>query len=112
MNKVILIGRLTKDPELKEIKDGSTQFCKFSLAVNNGHINENGERDVDFIPVIIWGKQAIVFANYMKKGSLVSITGKLKIRSFEDSENNRKYFSEVLTEEFQFLESKNKREIS
>lgn len=112
MNKVILIGRLTRDPELKEIKDGSTQFCKFSLAVNNGYINENGEKDVDFIPVIIWGKQANVFANYMRKGNLVSISGKLKIRSYEDSDKNKRYFSEVITEEFQFLESKNKKEIS
>lgn len=112
MNKVILIGRLTKDPELKEVKDGTTQFCKFSLAVNTGHIFENGEKEVDFIPVIIWGKQAIVFSKYMKKGNLVSITGKLKVRSYEDSENNKKYFSEVLTEEFQFLENKSKKEIS
>lgn len=112
MNKVILIGRLTKDPELKETKDGTLQFCKFILAVNNGHVKENGEKDVDFIPVVVWGKQAVYFSTYMKKGSLLSITGRLKIRSYEDSENNKKYSTDVIAYEIQFLANKSKKEIS
>ncbi|ADL52616.1 single-stranded DNA-binding protein [Clostridium cellulovorans] len=108
MNKVMLVGRLVKEPELKAFEDNF--LCKFTLAVNTGHINSKGEKEVDFIPVALWGKRAETFNKYMKKGNMVSISGKLKIRNFE-VDGNRKYVTEVVAENFQFLEWNNKNEM-
>ena len=106
MNKVLLVGRLVKDPELRTIEVNGRKVCNFTLAVSRGFINSNGEKEADFIPIVVWGKIAENVAEYMKKGRLVSVTGRLQIRSFETKEGIKKYITEVVGEQVLFLDSK------
>ena len=102
MNKVVLIGRLTKDPELKFASTG-TAVTTFTVAVNR-RFKKEGQQDTDFIPVVVWGKQAESTANYMSKGKLIGISGRIETRSYEAKDGTRKYVTEVIAEEVQFLE--------
>lgn len=105
MNKSLLIGRLTMAPELKKTaKDKSV--LRVTLAVNRQFKNADGQRDADFITIVIWGKPAELFASYAKKGSLVSIEGELRTRRYDDKAGMTHYVSEVLCHQFNLLESR------
>jgi len=110
MNRVVLIGRLTKDPEMKIFEESGKVNTKFILAVERTFKNKNGEREVDFIPVTFWGKRAEIINEHLVKGKLISVTGKLQTRSYEDADGKRKYIAEVIADEFQFIDSKKKEE--
>jgi single-strand DNA-binding protein len=103
MNKVVLIGRLTKDPELKFTPGNGTAVATLTLAVDRRVPNQNGQREADFISVVVWGKPAENTANYMSKGSLMGISGRIQTRSYEAKDGTRRYVTEVVADEVQFL---------
>lgn len=105
MNKVVLIGRLTKDPELKFTPGNGTAVANITLAVDKKQKNDDGSREADFISIIIWGKQAEATANYMTKGRLMGVSGRIQTRSYE-KDGSRRYVTEVVADEVQFLDSK------
>lgn len=106
MNKILLIGRMTREPEVKHIEEIDKFKCNFTIAVNRKVKNSEGIFEADFIPVVVWGKLAENVGKYMTKGSLISVIGRLQIRSYIDKDNNKKYAAEVVGEEVQFLERK------
>lgn len=106
MNRVILVGRLTKDPDLKYTPNG-VAVATFTLAVNRSFANQQGEREADFINCVIWRKQAENVANYLKKGSLAGVDGRLQTRNYEGQDGKRVYVTEVIAESVQFLEPRN-----
>ncbi len=105
LNKVILIGRLAQDPELRYTPNGNA-VAKFTLAVNRSFKNKQGEREADFIDIIAWNKLAEICADYLGKGRLVALEGRLQIRSYDDSQGIRRKASEVVANEVRFLEKK------
>lgn len=105
INFVVLIGRLTRDPDLKYLSDG-TAVTSFNLAVNRSFTNQEGKREADFINCVIWRKKAEKFAEFLHKGSLVAIVGRNQTRSYEDEKGVKRYITEVVCSEFQVLESK------
>ena len=105
MNKVVLIGRLTKDPELRFTPGGGNAVCSFNLAVDKYNTTTK-QKEADFIPCVVWGKQAEALAQYQLKGSMIAISGKIQTRSYEDQQGIKRYITEVLVQEQQFLESK------
>ena len=109
MNKIILLGKLIKDPELKTIEDGDKVFTRFIIAVDRNFKSLDGTRKADLIPVTIWGRKAEVVCKYMTKGSYISLSGRLKTGSYEDKQGNKKYIAEVVAEDFKFVG--NKREV-
>ena len=102
MNKVILIGRLTKDPELKFTPGTGTAVTSLTLAVDKFN-RQSGQREADFIPVVVWGKQAESTANYMSKGSQMAISGRIQTRSYDAKDGTKRYVTEVVAEDVQFL---------
>jgi len=106
MNKIILIGRLTKDPETKIIEETGRVLCKFILAVDRHFKDANGEKQADFIPVIFWGKKAEIISEYMTKGRLISISGRLQTDHYEASDGTMRYKAEVVADDFQFVDGK------
>lgn len=106
MNSVCLVGRLTRDPELK-YTTSNIAVATFSLAVNRNFKDANGEREADFINCVIWRQQAENLANWAKKGALIGITGRIQTRSYENQQGQRVYVTEVVAENFQMLESRN-----
>ena len=105
MNRTILIGRLTKDPDLRYSPQG-TAMCNFTLAVNRNFKNQQGEYEADFINVVTFRKQAENVANFLKKGSLAGIDGRLQSRSYENNQGQRVFVTEVVADSVQFLEPK------
>lgn len=105
INRVVLIGRLTRDVELRYTGSGVAN-SSFTIAVNRNFKNANGEREADFINCVIWRKAAENFANFTKKGSLVGIEGRLQTRNYENQQGQRVYVTEVVVENFSFLEPK------
>ena len=105
MNKVILIGRLTKDPELIKTNSGLS-YVQFNLAVNRNYTNKSGERQADFINCVVWRVQADYLAKYIKKGGLIVIEGEIQTRTYDDKNGTKKYITEVLCNSIEFLESK------
>ena len=103
MNVVILIGRLTKDVELKYTQAGKA-VATFTLAVDRPFTNQAGERETDFIPVVVWGKSAENCANHLGKGRLVAVEGRMQIRSYEDQNGQRRRVTEVVASSVQFLD--------
>lgn len=103
MNKVILIGRLTKDVDLKYIQEGKA-VANFTLAVDRPFKNQQGEKEADFIRIVVWGKQAENCGNYIRKGRLVAVSGRLQTRSYETEDGQRKYITEVVAGEVKFLD--------
>jgi single-strand DNA-binding protein len=103
MNKVVLIGRLTKDPELKYTPGSGTAVTTITLAVDRRFSKDN-QKEADFIPVVIWGKSAESTAQYMAKGRLMGVSGRIQTRSYEAKDGGRRYVTEVVAEEVQFLE--------
>jgi len=106
MNRVVLVGRLTKDPDLRYTPNG-VAVSSFTLAVNRTFTNQQGEREADFINCVVWRKAAENVANYLKKGSLAGVDGRIQTRSFEGQDGKRVYVTEVLAESVQFLEPRN-----
>lgn len=106
MNKVILIGNLTRDPELRAVGSGISK-CSFTVAVTRRYANAQGERQTDFIPVIVWRGQADNCATYLHKGSKVGVCGSLQVRSYEAQDGSKRYVTEVVADEVQFLDSRN-----
>ncbi len=109
INNCVLVGRLTRDPELK-YTTSNIAVATFSLAVNRNFKDANGEREADFINCVIWRQQAEHLANWAKKGALIGITGRIQTRSYENQQGQRVYVTEVVAENFQMLESRAARE--
>lgn len=109
MNKVFLIGRLTKDPELR-YTSGNVPVATFSIAVNRTFSNANGEREADFFNVVVWRKQAENVSQYIKKGSQIAVDGRLQSRSYDDANGQKRYVTEVVADNVQFLDSKGSNE--
>ena len=109
INSVCLVGRLTRDPELR-YTPSNVAVATFSLAVNRNFKDANGERETDFINCVIWRQQAENLANWAKKGALIGITGRIQTRSYENQQGLRVYVTEVVAENFQMLESRAARE--
>nr|WP_315851094.1 single-stranded DNA-binding protein [Weissella cibaria] len=105
MNRVVLVGRLTKDVELRYTTSGAA-VGTFSLAVNRQFTNSNGDRETDFINAVIWRKSAENFANFTSKGSLVAVEGRLQTRNYENQQGQRVYVTEVIVDNFSLLESR------
>lgn len=109
INSTVLVGRLTRDPELK-YTTSNIAVATFSLAVNRTFKDANGERETDFINCVIWRQQAEYLANWAKKGVLIGITGRIQTRSYENQQGQRVYVTEVVAEQFRMLESRATRE--
>jgi len=103
MNRVVLVGRLTKDPDLRYTPNG-VAVATFTLAVNRTFSNQQGEREADFINCVIWRKPAENVANYLKKGSLAGVDCRIQTRNFEGQDGKRVYITEVVADSVQFLE--------
>ena len=104
LNKVVLIGRLTKDPELRFTPSG-VGVATFTLAVER-QFSSNGEKETDFIPIVAWKKQAENCAEYLKKGSLVAVDGRIQTRNYDNNEGKKVYVTEVVADSVKFLEKK------
>lgn len=109
INNVVLVGRLTKDPDLRYTANG-TGVATFTLAVNRNFTNQDGNREADFINCVIWRKSAETLANYARKGTLLGVTGRIQTRNYENQQGQRVYVTEVAAEGFQLLESRNTNE--
>ena len=105
MNKVFLIGRLTRDPELR-YTGNNTAVASFSIAVNRNFTNANGEREADFINCVVWDKQAENLVKYQKKGNQIAVDGRIQTRNYEDKDGKRVYVTEILANNISFLDSK------
>ncbi|MCA0972313.1 single-stranded DNA-binding protein [Halobacillus litoralis] len=105
LNRVVLVGRLTKDPDLRYTPNG-VAVANFTIAVNRPFSNKQGEQDADFINCVVWRRAAENLANFMSKGSQVGVDGRLQTRSFDNQEGKRVFVTEVVADSVQFLESK------
>lgn len=105
INNVVLVGRLTKDPDLRYTASGSA-VATFTLAVNRNFTNQNGNREADFVNCVIWRKPAETMSNYARKGTLLGVVGRIQTRSYENQQGQRVYVTEVVCENFQLLESR------
>mgnify|MGYP000598259333 FL=1 len=103
LNRIVLIGRLTKDVDLRFTATGKPT-ANFTLAVDRPYRNQQGEKEADFIPVVVWNKLAEHCANYIGKGRLVAVDGRLQIRSYDGNDGQRKYITEVVAETVKFLD--------
>lgn len=109
MNNVCLVGRLTRDPELRTVNtmNGSNTTCSFTIAVNRQFTGQSGERDADFINCVIWGKQAENLSRYCTKGSQIGVVGRIQTRNYQNKDGNTVYVTEVLANQVTFLSPKN-----
>src|SRR5690625_4886765 len=105
INRVVLVGRLTRDPDLRYTSSGIA-VANFTIAVNRPFSNQQGEREADFINCVIWRKPAENLANYMSKGSLIGVDGRIQSRSYDGQDGKRVYVTEVVADSVQFLESR------
>jgi single-strand DNA-binding protein len=103
MNRVVLVGRLTRDPELRYTPNG-VPVATFTLAVNRNYSNQQGEREADFINCVVWRRPAENVANFLKKGSLAGVDGRIQTRNYEAQDGRRVYVTEVVADSVQFLE--------
>ncbi|EJW14417.1 single-stranded DNA-binding protein [Paenibacillus alvei] len=103
LNRVILIGRLTRDPELRYTPGGAAT-TQFTLAVDRPFTNQSGEREADFIPVVTWRQLAETCANYLRKGRLTAVEGRMQVRSYDNNEGKRVYVTEIIADNVRFLE--------
>ena len=108
MNKVILLGRLTKAPEIKYSQTTNTKIALFSLAVNRRFAKQGEERETDFINIVAYSKLADFSEKYLSQGTQVNVVGRLQNRSYEDKNGTKKYISEIIAEEIYFADSKKK----
>ena len=109
INNVVLVGRLTRDPELRTTGSGIS-VATFTLAVNRQFSNANGQREADFISCVIWRKSAENFCNFTSKGSLVGIQGRIQTRNYDNKDGQRVYVTEVVVDNFSLLESRHERD--
>lgn len=107
MNKVNLIGRLTRDPEVKNTTTGKA-VATFTLAVDRRFKNKDGQKEADFIPLVVWGKQAEFVGQYLSKGSQIGVSGRLQVRSYDGQDGQRRYVTEVVADEVYFISTKRK----
>ncbi len=105
INNVVLVGRMTRDAELRYTPQNQA-VATFNLAVNHNFKNQSGEREADFINIVIWRQQAENLANWTKKGSLIGITGRIQTRNYENQQGQRVYVTEVVADSFQILEKR------
>lgn len=105
INRAILVGRLTKDPEYRQTPNG-VSVATFTLAVNRPFTNSQGEREADFINVVVFRRQAENVNNYLSKGSLAGVDGRIQSRSYENQEGRRVFVTEVVADNVQFMDSK------
>ena len=105
INNVVLVGRTTKEIELKYTSN-NLAYANFTLAVNRNFKSQNGEREADFINIVIWRQQAENLANWAKKGTLLGITGRIQTRNYENQQRQRVYVTEVVADNFQILEKR------
>ena len=105
MNRVMLIGRLTTKPELR-YTGSNLPYSRFSIAVNRTYSNNQGQRETDFINIVVWRKLAENVCNFLNKGSLVSVEGRLQTGSYDDKDGNKRYTMEVVADSVQFLETR------
>lgn len=105
MNRVVLVGRLTRDPDLRYTPSG-VAVANFTIAINRPFTNQDGNREADFINCVVWRRPAENLANYMKKGSQIGVDGRLQSRSYEGQDGKTVYVTEVVADSVQFLESK------
>lgn len=106
MNRCVLVGRLTRDPELRFTPNG-VAVANFTLAVNRPFKNGDGEQEADFINCVVWRKPAESVANFLKKGSLAGVDGRVQTRSYDNNEGKRVFVTEIVAESVQFLEPRN-----
>ena len=106
MNKVILMGRLTKDPEVRYTQNSNTLVASFNLAVNRRFVKQGEERQADFVNIVAWSKIGEFCSKYFKKGQQVGIIGRLQTRNWEDDQGQKHYVTEVIAEEAYFADSK------
>lgn len=106
LNKVVLIGRLTRDPDMR-FTQSQKAVCSFNLAVNRNFTTQSGEREADFINVVCWGRTAENVSKFLSKGSLVAVDGRIQTRNYDNAQGQRVYVTEVVAESVTFLESKN-----
>ncbi|MFA5602416.1 MAG: single-stranded DNA-binding protein [Bacilli bacterium] len=105
MNKACLVGRLTRDPELR-YTGSNIPVATFTVAINRTYTNQSGEREADFINIVVWRKQAENVKNYLNQGSLVSVEGRIQTRSYDAQDGSKRYVTEVVADSVQFLETK------
>ena len=105
LNRIVLIGRLTKDPELRYTQSGKA-VCTFTLAVDRPYLANNGNREADFINIVVWNKTAENCAQYLAKGKLAAVDGRLQIRSYDGQDGQRRYVTEVIADNVRFLSPK------
>ena len=105
INRTVLVGRLTRDPELRTTNNG-TAVAQFTLAVNRQFTNAQGERDADFVNCVIWRKGAETLAQYTHKGSLIGVDGRIQTRTYDDKDGKTVFVTEVVADSFSFMESK------
>ena len=106
LNKAILIGRLVRDPEINYTQGTGVAVTKFTLAVDRNFKNQNGQREADFIPIVCWRKLAENVANNLGKGRLVAISGRIQTRTYQAQDGSRRYVTEIVADEVQFLDYK------
>ncbi len=106
LNKVVLIGRLVRDPELRYTQNEGVPVANFTMAVDRPFSNQKGEKEADFVRIVAWKKQAETCSSYLVKGSLVAVEGRLQIRSYEDREGIKRIAAEVVARNVVFLESR------
>ena len=106
MNKAILIGRLTKDPELKMTENTKREVCQFTIAVNRPYTNEDGERKADFINCVVWDKLAENLAKYQKKGNQIAVEGRIQTRNYDSNDGKKVYVTEIMVSNISYLDTK------
>ncbi len=105
MNKVILMGRLTKDPDVRYTQNQKV-VAQFTMAVDRPYLNQDGKREADFLPVVIWGKAAELVGNSLAKGHRVLVEGRIQTRNYDDQNGTRHYVTEIIAANFEFIEKK------
>ena len=103
LNRVVLVGRLTRDPDLRYTTNGGVAVVRFTVAVNRRFTNQQGEREADFINIVAWRNLAENCGNYLRKGSLVAVEGRIQTRSYENQEGRTVYVTEVVADDVRFL---------
>lgn len=105
MNSIVLMGRLVKDPEVRYTQSGKV-VCQFTLAVDRPFTNQSGQKEADFIPVVVWGKIAEIAGNSLSKGHRALVEGRLQIRNYTAKDGSKRYVSEVIAGHFEFVEKR------
>ena len=104
MNKAILVGNLTRDPETRTVASGAV-MCQFTIAVNRRYVNQQGVREADFIPIVTWRQLAERCARYLSKGRKVAVEGMIQVRSYDAQDGSKRYVTEVVADNVEFLSS-------